>query len=167
MLRILYIATILFFSLSAVAQQSQEGELYSAYKNYSLYFSQDEILSSDKIKTIFQAISPRYQAYLLNGREKTNEVLQHLIKQSLSVSKNLVKQDSHYETYSSKYSCLLVNGFTEDNKKVALYVKYIKEDKWLIDNLILEHIAEFDDFLKEPICNSIKLQEIRMEAWAK
>jgi len=61
----------------------------------------------------------------------------------------------------------LINAITQKNERVTLYVTYVNQKNWLIDNVNLEHLGEQEEFLETPICDVEALMKKRMEAWEK
>ena len=101
----------------------------------------------------------------MNGRKKTQEALSHLIGNNLNIPIKIEKILSHFETSNPKYSCLLINTVSKKNERISLYFRYINDKVWLIDNIAIEYLADFEDYLTQPICDSELLMKKRMENW--
>lgn len=166
MIRILVVLIVVALTACSIgAEIKAENNLYSTYSEYAANFKNKSKFSDAILDNVFSYISPRYQEYLLSGRKRSPEVLAGLINKTLDLPNNYQKEIAHYEKHDKDYSCLLINALNKDNKKVALYIKYINPENWLIDNIIIEFINEGENFLKVPICDSWKLQQKRMESW--
>ena len=61
----------------------------------------------------------------------------------------------------------MVAGLSKDDKRIAIYVGYIKAHKWLIDSINVEFLNEGEAILEKPICNAEELQKKRMDDFMK
>lgn len=158
---LLFIFVVLIAACSVNAEKKTSQGLYAAYNQYTVLFVNNKTFTDSELNAIFSHVSPRYQNYLLNSREKTPDVLKHLINEYLDLPNNFSNEVSHFEKHSNGYSCLLINELTHDQQKVALYIKYVNAKQWLFDNVIIEFPAEDEKFLQELICDSMQLQQKR------
>ncbi len=160
---VIIIATL--SSCSIGVEKKAKNNLYSAYSEYVTNLNNKPKFDNAELKKLFSYLSPRYQEYLLGGRERSSEVLADIINKSLDLPGYYAVEIAHYELYNNDTSCPLINAKKSDNSKIAIYVKYVKSQNWLIDNVIIEFINKDDNYLKTPICDSLKLQKKRMENW--
>ena len=156
-----------FASLCSYTLFAKDSDLYQAYTNYAAKLKVDNSYTEVELKTIFQQLSPRYQTELLNSRDETPDVINHLLGNYLNAPIKVENILSHFEVSDFNYSCLLVNGISNKKERVSLYFRYINSNSWLIDNIAVEYLAEFEGYLNEPICDSKVLMKKRMEAWSK
>ncbi len=163
MIKIFFLLIIATLSACSIGiEKNAENNLYSAYREYAANFKNKSKFSDAELKQLFSYLSPRYQDYLLSGRERSPEILADIINKTLDLPNYYAAEVAHYELYNKDSSCLLINALKSDNSKVALYIKYVRNNNWLIDNVITEFINEHDNFLEKPICDSWKLQQKRM-----
>ena len=143
----------------------KNSDLYATFNDYSSKLNTANTYSDTEIKNLFQHFSPRYQTEVLNGREPSIETIKHLITNYFSIPLELKSTLSHYESHEQNSSCLLINAVNNKNERVSLYVAYVNQNHWLIDNFNVEYLGENEAYLKTPICDVDSLMKKRMEAW--
>jgi len=159
----LYIFVIIL--LTSCTAGVRENNLYDTYHTYSSKLKANGNYSDQELDHLFQHFSPRYQTEVLNGRDRSTDVIRHLITKYFSTLLELKNTLSHYEIHSDKNSCLLINTMNQQNERISLYIRYINKQRWLIDNVNIEYLGEQEQYLKTPICDSEMLMKKRMEAW--
>ncbi len=157
----------MLMACSVNARKSPHDSPYSVYHEYAANFKIAKGFSEKRLRKIFSYLSPRYQDYLLAGRERTPDVLSRIVNETLNLPHYYTKEFAHYEKYDQDSACLLINTLRKDNTKVALYIKFVNPKNWLIDNVIIEFIPKDENFINTPICDSWQLQQKRMQLWTK
>ncbi len=156
-----------FVLLSGCSLLITENSLYSMYGDYSAKLKASGDYTDKELDNLFNHFTPRYQTEVLNGREPSTEVIKHLIIHYFSTPLDLINTLSHYETNNKDNSCLLINTTNRKNERVSLYITYVNNNSWLIDNVNVEYLSEHEKYLKTPICDVEALMKKRVERWSQ
>lgn len=157
-LLLLYVFNVLVLACTHSPALQREGELYTAYKNYAELLNSNNQYTSDQL---FAALTLRKQEHLLNASKKTPDLLNELADNYLTFPLWIAKEFNHYETDNGDNGCLLINGYNQQLEPVAITISYHNASQWLIDDLHVEHLAPFNRFLKQAVCDRRKLDKIR------
>jgi len=159
---ILHLLIICVLTSCANTQDFSNTEsIYVNFENYSGQFNENNEYSSKSLDKIFSSLTPRYQAEILNSRAKTPELLKQLTNDYLAFPLLLKENIKHFEKITNDTACLVINGKTIENEKIAFYLTYKKIDNWLIDYIKIEHMANYNQYLTEAVCDRKFLDELR------
>lgn len=160
----LLLGCLLFMSscVSTNSNKIQDQTLYSTYKEYSTLLSGKDEYSREVAEKIFSFLSPRYQTEILNSRAKTHALLNQLVRDYLAFPLLMSKEITHYQQINGSTACLVVNGMTKENEKIALYLTFKKQKNWLIDYIRIEYLANYNQFISEAACDSKKIETFRL-----
>lgn len=163
MLLVLYVLNVIILASTHTDMLKKDVTLYKAYQQYVSSLQADTPLSFAHAEQIFSAYSPQRQTELLDSQLKTSAFLNELIHVYLSFPLDVSREFNHYELTSGEQGCLLINGYTQSLEPIAITLSYVKNDKWLIDNVHIERLAPFNRFLRKAICDQHTLDQIRLK----
>lgn len=161
LLSLLYLC--LLNACASTQSSANKNLVFDSYQVYATLFNEENNYTNDKLDEIFSALTPRYQSEALNFRAKTPELIKKLVNDYLSFPLLLDKIVNHLEKVTNNHACLVINGTTKENKKIAFYLTYRKHDRWLLDYIKVEHMAGYNQYLTEALCDSQKLDELRFK----
>ena len=70
---------------------------------------------------------------------------------------------AHFEKVENHLAWLVINGKSKDNEKIAFYLSFEKVQRWLMDTVRLEPMADYNQYLKEANCSRQYLDELRFK----
>jgi len=159
MKKLVFIIALLFpFNIFA-----KSDELFSAFKEYS-----DNAKTAETVLPLMPYYSSKqYQSFELYFKhEDIKEGIDTLFSR-LKFPSVLSDEKFHKEIVSKNKGCLVVSGLSQDNKRISVYVGYVRSHRWLIDYINIEYISDSEDYLDMPICDNEVLMKKRMQAWGK
>lgn len=155
--------------LAACAQQKIVNNSQSpiaAYERYSSLLNEANQYSNSRLEEVFSSYSLRYQTEILNKREKSPTVLQHLIENYLSFPLLLKTKINHLESINNNHACLIINGKSTENEKIAFYISFVKAENWLLDAIAVEHMADYNKYFTEANCSKEFRDDFRFKEMA-
>jgi len=160
---IVALCSVVLFGCVQLKAVNTDQRVFATYKNYSSLLNDENQYSNAQLEEIFAFYSSRYQKEILNTRKQSPEVLQHLIENYLSFPLLLKHKINHFEKISSEQACLIINAKSLENEKIAFYISFIKLDKWLIDAVAVEHLANYNQYFTEANCSKGFRDDLRFK----